>query len=79
MPDTTNIGVRKRVNGKRTQLLKDKVALVTGSSSGIGAGIIRLFAEHGAKAALHSRDMSTLAAVQWRTCNSRRGRRHQAE
>jgi 3-oxoacyl-[acyl-carrier protein] reductase len=39
------------------------VALVTGSSRGIGAGIVRLFAEHGAKVAVHGRDMPRLAAV----------------
>jgi 3-oxoacyl-[acyl-carrier protein] reductase len=43
--------------------LDDKVALVTGSSRGIGAAIARLFAQHGAKVAVHGRDSAAMAAV----------------
>jgi NAD(P)-dependent dehydrogenase (short-subunit alcohol dehydrogenase family) len=43
--------------------LKDKVALVTGSSRGIGAAIGALFAREGAKVALHGRDAEALSAV----------------
>jgi 3-oxoacyl-[acyl-carrier protein] reductase len=44
--------------------LKDKTALVTGSSRGIGAAIARLFAQQGARVAVHGRDTAALAAVQ---------------
>jgi 3-oxoacyl-[acyl-carrier protein] reductase len=44
-------------------ILKDKVALVTGSSRGIGAAVAKLLAREGAKVAIHGRDESALTRV----------------
>lgn len=42
----------------------NEVVWVTGSSRGIGAGIARLFAQEGARVALHGRDRDALQALQ---------------
>jgi 3-oxoacyl-[acyl-carrier protein] reductase len=44
-------------------LLDEKVALVTGSSRGIGAAIAKLFAREGARVAVHGRDEQALTNV----------------
>ena len=44
-------------------LLKNRVAFVTGSSRGIGASIAKVFAEAGAAVAIHGRDRMALSAV----------------
>lgn len=43
--------------------LEGKVAFVTGASRGIGAAIARLFAQEGAKVAVHGRDPAALTTV----------------
>jgi 3-oxoacyl-[acyl-carrier protein] reductase len=43
--------------------LDGKIALVTGASRGIGAAIVRAFAQEGATVAVHGRDVAALAAV----------------
>jgi 3-oxoacyl-[acyl-carrier protein] reductase len=45
-------------------ILNNKVALVTGSSRGIGAAIARLFAQEGAKVVVHGRDTNAMSSVQ---------------
>lgn len=43
--------------------LAGQIALITGSSRGIGAAIARTFAAHGAAVAVHGRDATALTAV----------------
>lgn len=43
--------------------LQGRIALVTGSSRGIGAAIVRLFAEQGAAVIVHGRDRDAVRAV----------------
>ncbi|HEX6533913.1 MAG TPA: SDR family oxidoreductase [Gemmatimonadaceae bacterium] len=46
-----------------TGALRDEVALVTGSSRGIGAAVAELFAREGATVAVHGRDERAMATV----------------
>ena len=47
----------------RTDLLKDRVALVTGAGQGLGAVAAFAFAKHGASVILHGRNVPKLEAV----------------
>jgi 3-oxoacyl-[acyl-carrier protein] reductase len=43
--------------------IRDQVALITGSSRGIGAAIAKSFAQQGAKVVVHGRDGAALSAI----------------
>jgi 3-oxoacyl-[acyl-carrier protein] reductase len=43
--------------------LQDQVALVTGSSRGIGAAIAKVYAQHGAKVVVHGRDHAAVSSI----------------
>lgn len=43
--------------------LEDRIALVTGSSRGIGTAIAKLFAAHGARVAVHGRDHDAVRSI----------------
>ena len=45
------------------KLLDERIALVTGSSRGIGAAIAKMFAQHGARVAVHGRDAAAVETV----------------
>ena len=47
----------------RLPRLKDKVAVITGSGSGLGEGIARLFAEEGARVVVSDRNEAPAHAV----------------
>src|SRR5207302_2974156 len=56
-------GARAQGKGMAMKSMEDRVALVTGSSRGIGAAIAQAFAAHGASVVVHGRDATALNAV----------------
>jgi 3-oxoacyl-[acyl-carrier protein] reductase len=60
LPVLTSVAGRKK---EIMAILDGQVALITGSSRGIGAAIAKLFAQNGALVAVHGRDVAAISAV----------------
>ena len=52
-----------RTYSPSTDLLRDRVILITGASDGIGKAVAKAAAAHGARVILHGRNVKRLEAV----------------